>query len=155
MPPDQTYRRRKSASKAFFPWPGFFLLNQNLPDRLLSLQAHPFYRSHLSCQSIYRPCDRQNIVQDQCPAAVHRAPLSSLQIGRSVKVVSLEGGHRYCRWLNDFLVLVRSESADKQVMWAMQLSGNAVEAPGKPGKKPCGACKRRTVWRLSNPPEQN
>ena len=42
MPVDETCRRRKPAFKAFFPWPGFFLLDQHLPDRLLGLQAEGF-----------------------------------------------------------------------------------------------------------------
>jgi hypothetical protein len=42
MSVDKTWRRRKSALKALFPWPGFFLLDQNLPNRLLSVQRKGF-----------------------------------------------------------------------------------------------------------------
>ena len=42
MSVDKTWRRRKSALKALFPWPGFFLLDQNLPDYLLGLQRESF-----------------------------------------------------------------------------------------------------------------
>jgi hypothetical protein len=42
MSHDETYRRRKPASEALFPWPGFFLLDQNLPDNLLGLQRESF-----------------------------------------------------------------------------------------------------------------
>jgi len=38
----KTWRRRKPLRKAFLPWPGFFLLDQYLPDRLLSVQAEGF-----------------------------------------------------------------------------------------------------------------
>jgi len=39
---DETCRRRKPALKALFPWPGFLLLDQNLPDRLLGLHTEGF-----------------------------------------------------------------------------------------------------------------
>jgi hypothetical protein len=39
---DEMCRRRKPALKTLFPWPGFFLLDQNLPDRLLGFQAEGF-----------------------------------------------------------------------------------------------------------------
>ncbi len=42
MPVDETCRRRKPAFKAFLPWPGFFLLDQYLPDRLLGFQTKGF-----------------------------------------------------------------------------------------------------------------
>ncbi len=42
MPLHKTFRRRKSVWKALLPWPGFFLLDQYLPDRLLSLQRKGF-----------------------------------------------------------------------------------------------------------------
>jgi hypothetical protein len=42
MPLDQAWRRRKPALKAFLPWPGFFLLDQNLPDYLLGPQRKEF-----------------------------------------------------------------------------------------------------------------
>jgi hypothetical protein len=38
----KTWRRRKPSRKAFLPWPGFLLLDQYLPDCLLSLQAEGF-----------------------------------------------------------------------------------------------------------------
>lgn len=39
---DKTWRRRKPPSEALLPWPGFFLLDQNLPDYLLGLQREGF-----------------------------------------------------------------------------------------------------------------
>lgn len=42
MSVDQTWRRRKPPSEALLPWPGFFLLDQNLPDYLLGLQREGF-----------------------------------------------------------------------------------------------------------------
>jgi hypothetical protein len=39
---DETFRRRKPVLKALLPWPGFFLLDQYLPDRLLGLQRKGF-----------------------------------------------------------------------------------------------------------------
>jgi len=42
MSPAKTWRRRKPILKAFLPWPGFFLLDQHLPDCLLSLQTERF-----------------------------------------------------------------------------------------------------------------
>jgi len=50
MSNDQTFRRRKPTSKALFPWPGFFLLDQNLPDDLLSLQRKSFCSLQISGQ---------------------------------------------------------------------------------------------------------
>jgi hypothetical protein len=38
----RTWKRRKPVRKAFLPWPGFLLLDQYLPDSLLTLQAAGF-----------------------------------------------------------------------------------------------------------------
>lgn len=39
MPLNETFRRRKPPEEAFLPWPGFFCLDQYLPDSLLGFQA--------------------------------------------------------------------------------------------------------------------
>ena len=52
----QTWRRRKPARKAFLPWPGFLLLNQYLPDSLLSLQAEGFCPLQIAGQGSGADC---------------------------------------------------------------------------------------------------
>jgi|WetSurMetagenome_2_1015567.scaffolds.fasta_scaffold137335_2 hypothetical protein len=75
MSVDKTWRRRKPALKALFPWPGFFLLDQNLPDYLLGFQAEGF-------------CPLQIAGQGPGPHAMLQPfwkgvvdPLSSIQVG--------------------------------------------------------------------------
>ncbi len=48
MPLDETFRRRKPAEEAFLPWPGFFYLDQYLPDSLLGFQTDGFCPLQLS-----------------------------------------------------------------------------------------------------------
>jgi len=56
MPLHETFRRRKPAFKALFPWPGFFLLDQNLPDRLLGLHRDGFCPFQVTGQSSGTGC---------------------------------------------------------------------------------------------------
>ena len=71
----KTWRRRKPARKAFLPWPGLLLFDQNLPDYLLGLQTEGF-------------CPLQIPGQGPGPNAMLQLlgkgvvdPLSSIQVG--------------------------------------------------------------------------
>ena len=52
----KTWMRRKPSRKAFLPWPGFLLLNQYLPDSLLSLQAEGFCPLQIAGQGSGADC---------------------------------------------------------------------------------------------------
>jgi hypothetical protein len=95
MPFDETCRRRKPAVKAFFPWPGFFYLDQNLPNRLLGFQAERFCPLQVASQGPWTG----RMIQFRWSGIVD--PLSPIQIApqQSDKYQGTQAyGRQYIRW---------------------------------------------------------
>ena len=86
-----------------------------------------------------------------CPQGSPLSPMLSNIVLNELDQELERRGHRYCRWADDFLILLKSERAAKRVMEGIdQIPGRGVEPSGKQGEEPGGNGERCAFSRLSN-----